>query len=104
LSSASSKGSSSTAVAVPGQRQYLTEHQLAFINTFGYLVMPGLLADRLPAIEAAFSAVWDVDEGSGLPRRPGINSGRLHDDSERSYIVPFIDQHPTLSGLLSHRR
>eukprot|EP01052_Picozoa_sp_SAG31_P032196 SAG31_NODE_3505_length_4187_cov_2.714286_7_plen_183_part_00 len=69
----------------------LTAEQLAFVETFGYLTLPGLVTDLLPAIEAAFSEIWDVGP-DGLPRRAGDNTVELHDDSKRSYIVPFIDQ------------
>ena len=84
----------SSAATVAGERQLLTQKQLAFMNTFGYLVLPGLVADKFADIVAGFSAVWDVDSTTGLPRRPAVNTGRVHDDSTRSYIVPFIDQHP----------
>ena len=89
---------------VPGERTYLDEQQLSFINTFGYLVLPGLLDDIIADIIAAFSETWDVDATTGLPRRVAVNSGKLHDDSIRSYIVPFIDQHPTLCALLEDPR
>ena len=89
---------------VPGERHYLNEQQLSFINTFGYLVLPGLLDDKIADITAAFSETWDVDAATGLPRRTAVNSGKLHDDSIRSYIVPFIDQHPTLCALLEDPR
>ena len=89
---------------MPGERTYLDEQQLSFINTFGYLVLPGLLDDIIADIIAAFSETWDVDATTGLPRRVAVNSGKLHDDSIRSYIVPFIDQHPTLCALLEDPR
>ena len=81
--------------AAAGELQLLTQEQRAFIDTFGYLVLPGLVSDKIADIVAAFCAVWDVDSTTGLPRRPAVNTGRSHDDSTRSYIVPFIDQHPT---------
>ena len=91
---------------LPGERQRLTAQQLAFVETFGYLHLPGLLADRLEEIVAAFSKVWRVDAG-GMPTRPsnhGGTVGKVHDGSRRSCIVPFIDQHPVLSGLLDDPR
>ena len=54
--------------AVPGERQPLTEQQLAFIDTFGYLVLPGLVSDKIQEIEKGFSAVWDIDIFSGVNR------------------------------------
>ncbi len=84
-------GAASNGDAVPGERQLLTVDQIAFIDTFGYLVLPGLVSDKIADIVAAFSAVWDVDTATGLPRRAAVNTGTVHDDSTRSYIVPFID-------------
>eukprot|EP01051_Picozoa_sp_SAG22_P014154 SAG22_NODE_1677_length_3828_cov_2.539019_4_plen_192_part_00 len=81
----------------------LSPEQLNFIETFGFLHLPGLITDLLPAIIAAFSETWDVGP-DGLPRRAGDNTGELHDDSKRSYIVPFIDQHPVLCALLDDER
>jgi hypothetical protein len=49
-------------------------------------LLPGLVTDLLPAINAAFSEVWDVGP-DGLPRRPGDNTAELHDDSKRSVVT-----------------
>lgn len=74
----------------------LTDEQLNFFNTFGYLGFPGLLADRADAIIAAFEDVW-----SG---RGGGHHGQPHDGQKRSCIVPFIDQSAYLSSLLDDPR
>lgn len=74
----------------------LTDAQLAFFETFGYLGMPGLMADRIERIVAAFHAVWDA--------RGGGHHGREHDGKARSCIVPFIDQHEELCALLDDPR
>ena len=74
----------------------LTEQQVAFFDTFGYLGFPGLLADHAEAISSAFEAVW---QGRG-----GGHDGRPHDGKRRSCIVPFIDQSEYLSSLIDDPR
>ncbi len=74
----------------------LTEQQLAFFDTFGYLGFPGLLNDRIDEIINDFEEVWT---GHG-----GGHHGRPHDGKARSCIVPFIDQHDRLSSLLDDPR
>ncbi|MFN8442964.1 MAG: phytanoyl-CoA dioxygenase family protein [Caldilineaceae bacterium] len=74
----------------------LTEQQINFFNTFGYLGFPGLMADRAAAIEAAFEAIWD--------ERGGGHNGKPHDGKARSCIVPFIDQSEYLASLLDDPR
>jgi len=70
----------------------LTAHQLAFMDTFGYLVFPGLLRDKIPQITAEFERVF-AEHGGG-------HDGKQHDGTARSCIVPFIDQSEYLSGLI----
>lgn len=70
--------------------------QRAFFETFGYLRFDGLLADRIGEIAAAFDEVWEENGGG--------HNGRAHDGAKRSCIVPFIDRHPLLSGLLDEPR
>ena len=91
---------------LPGERQRLSAQQLSFIDTFGYLRLPGLLADRLDEIVGAFSEVWavDADGAPTVPSNYGGTVGEVHDDTQRSCIVPFIDQHAILSGLLDDPR
>jgi Phytanoyl-CoA dioxygenase (PhyH) len=74
----------------------LSEQQVNFFQTFGYLGFPGLLADRAAAIDQAFENVW-VDHGGG-------HAGKAHDGTARSCIVPFIDQSEYLSSLLDDPR
>ncbi len=62
----------------------LTDAQIAFFETFGYLGFPGLMADRIDEIISEFEAVW-TDRGGG-------HNGKPHDGKARSCIVPFIDQ------------
>lgn len=72
----------------------LTDQQVAFFDTFGFLAFPGALAAEIAAIAASFEAVWDA--------RGGGHAGRPHDGRARSCIVPFIDQSEALSALLDH--
>jgi hypothetical protein len=74
----------------------LSDEQVNFFQTFGYLSFPGLMADRIQEIDRAFEAVWDG--------RGGGHNGRPHDGTARSCIVPFIDQSETLSSLLDDPR
>ena len=74
----------------------LSEEQLNFFETFGYLSLPGLLADRADQIIADFEEVWQFYGGGhgGLP----------HDGEARSCIVPFLDSHPNLCSLIDDPR
>ncbi|MFN8492641.1 MAG: phytanoyl-CoA dioxygenase family protein [Caldilineaceae bacterium] len=74
----------------------LTEQQVNFFNTFGYLGFPGLMADRIAEIDHAFEAIW--------AERGGGHNGKPHDGMARSCIVPFIDQSETLASLLDDPR
>ena len=74
----------------------LTDQQLNFFKTFGYLSFPGLMADRIDEIDSAFEAVW--------AERGGGHNGKPHDGQARSCIVPFIDQSEGLSSLLDDPR
>lgn len=74
----------------------LTDQQVHFFETFGYLGFPGLMAERIEEITREFEGVW---EGRG-----GGHDGRPHDGKARSCIVPFIDQSETLCTLLDDPR
>ena len=74
----------------------LTEQQVRFFETYGYLGLPGLMADRIDEILQEFAGVWQA--------RGGGHSGQPHDGSRRSCIVPFIDQSENLSALLDDPR
>lgn len=74
----------------------LTDQQINFFQTFGYLSFPGLLADRSEEIVDAFEAVWS--------ERGGGHNGKPHEGTARSCIVPFIDQSEYLSSLLDEPR
>jgi len=74
----------------------LTEQQVCFFKTFGYIGFPGLLADRIDEIIGEFEGVWKA--------RGGGHAGQLHDGQKRSCIVPFIDQSERLASLIDDPR
>ena len=74
----------------------LTHQQLAAFRTFGFLALPGLLADRIDRIIAEFEAIWAANGGG--------HNGRAHDGSARSCSVQFVDQSEELSTLLDDPR
>ena len=69
----------------------ITQQQKQFFDAFGYLVLPGFLADDIAWITEEFEAVFRDREV-------------IHDGTKRSCIVPFIDQREQLSTLLDHPR
>lgn len=74
----------------------LTPQQLAFMDTFGYLVFPGLLSDKIDRIIAEFEGTFTAHGGG--------HNGKPHDGTARSCIVPFIDQNDYLSSLVDDPR
>ena len=78
------------------QKFELTEQQLSFFRTFGYLSFPGLMTDRIEEIQSEFEAVWAAHGGG--------HNGKPHDEKARSCIVPFIDQSEVLCTLLDDPR
>ena len=75
----------------------LSDQQKQFFDTFGYLAMPGLMADCIDDITAAFEEVWEKRGWAG-------QHGQVHDGSQRTMLIPFIDQHPRLCALLEEPR
>ena len=67
----------------------LTEQQKQFFKTFGFLVLPGLLADDVNWITEEFECVFK-------------DRGVVHDPAKRTVIVPFIDQREKFCTLLDH--
>ena len=74
----------------------LTPQQIAFMETFGYLVFPGLLHDKIDRIIDEFEATFAAQGGG--------HNGKPHDGTARSCIVPFIDQNEYLSALIDDPR
>lgn len=67
----------------------LTEQQCAFFETFGYLVLPGLMTPDLPWIYEGFDQIFDQ-----LPEK--------HDGARRT--IAGTDSSEKLCGLLDHPR
>ena len=67
----------------------LSQQQHDFFETFGYLVLPGLLKDEIG---------WIIEEFEAVFQQRGV----VHDGSKRSTVVPFIDQREKLSTLLDN--
>jgi hypothetical protein len=74
----------------------LTPQQLAFMDTFGYLVFPGLLSDKIDRIIEEFENVFAAHGGG--------HHGKPHDGTARSCILPFVDQTDFLAALLDDPR
>ena len=74
----------------------ISEQQMGFFRTFGYLSFPELMADRIEEIDREFEAVWAAHGGG--------HNGRPHNEKARSCIVPFIDQSEVLCSLLDDPR
>lgn len=80
----------------PSAPQSLSEQQIAFFQTFGFLAFPGLLKDRIDEIIREFTTIFQ--------KRGGGHDGRPHDGRKRSCIVPFLDQSAVLCTLLDDPR
>jgi hypothetical protein len=71
----------------------LSNEQMDFFETFGYLKFPGLLRNSIEWITQEFENVF--------PTKANISA---HDGTARTCIVPFIDQRERLSALLDDPR
>ncbi len=69
----------------------LTSQQIDFFETFGYLVLPGRIKEDIGWISREFEAVF-------------TDRGLVHDHTQRTCVVPFIDARERLSSLLDHPR
>lgn len=67
----------------------LTPEQMRFFDTFGYIVMPGMVRAGIDEIIAEFEAVF-------------VDRNVQHDGTKRTCIVPFMDQREKLCALLDH--
>ena len=70
----------------------LTEEQLRFFNTFGFLLFPGLFAKDINTLTNEFEQTWTE------------HGGDQHDHKQRLYLFPFINQNEYLSSLLDDPR
>jgi hypothetical protein len=73
----------------------LSAQQVRFFRTFGFLKFPGMFADDIDEITAAFEKVF-ADESV---YRVESNDVKVHGFRPRTTIPWFIDQHPTLAAL-----
>ena len=74
----------------------LTQQQRAFFDAFGFLALPGLLADRVGRITEEFDRLF-ASHGGGF-------NGQPHDGKQRSILFPFIDRSEELCTLLDDPR
>ena len=74
----------------------LTQQQIGFFDTFGYLAFPGLFADEITKVTDSFEQVW-AENGGG-------HFGKAHDHTHRSALIQFIDQNEHLSSLIDDPR
>jgi hypothetical protein len=77
----------------------LTEQQVRFFETFGYLRLPGLFRDDIDEIIAGFE---DVFAGEGHPRLETFEP--LHGEQRRLIILQFISKNARLLQLLDDPR
>ena len=73
-------------------RFQLTPHQIEFMDTFGYLCLPGLLRDKIGEVDQAFEALLHS------------NGSDKHDGKERFCMVPCINHSAYLCTLLDDER
>jgi len=74
----------------------LSDRQLNYFRTFGFLTFPGHFADEIDDVTDAFEKVW-ADHSGG-------HGSTAHDHKRRSALVPFIDQDEYLCSLLDDPR
>ena len=72
----------------------LSELQVHYFDTFGYLKLPGLFVDDIDRISAAFDEVFARENVVVFE-----SHDRIHLDRRRLTIPFFVDQSPTLAAL-----
>jgi ectoine hydroxylase-related dioxygenase (phytanoyl-CoA dioxygenase family) len=72
----------------------LTQQQVRFFQTFGFLTLPGLFRDEVSQIIEAFE---DVFANEGHPRMETYVE--LHGEERRLIIPQFVTKHPVLNAL-----
>ena len=75
---------------------HLTDQQVNFFHTFGYLSFPSLMANCIDEIESAFETLWEENGGG--------HNGQPHDGKARSCIAQFVDRSEQLSTILDDPR
>ena len=83
----------------------LTEQQLRYFETFGFLQFPGLMADKIDRIIENFERVWVEHGGGGHGKEHDDKMAKaLGGDKMRSMIYPFAGENEYLSALLDDAR
>jgi len=67
----------------------LSNQQKSFFETFGFLHLPGILADDIAWITSEFEAIFEARRAD-------------HDGKTRMMLVPFVDQSERLCTLIDH--
>jgi Phytanoyl-CoA dioxygenase (PhyH) len=77
----------------------LTQQQVKFFDTFGFLKLPGLFRDDIDEINTAFDEVFAIESH---PRMETYVE--LHGEERRQIIPQFVTKHPRLDQLRSDPR
>jgi hypothetical protein len=77
----------------------LSEGQVRFFNTFGFLKMPGFFADQIGAISETFDALFEEQREDIF-----VNHTELHENQERLILMNILDRSENLSWLKSDPR
>jgi hypothetical protein len=77
----------------------LTPAQIAFFQTFGYLAMPGLLADDIDWITEEFE--WAIQNEGGGVKHDGSKRTMFGGPIERRSRACTILDHPKIQGLIA---
>lgn len=75
----------------------LSRQQKNFFDTFGYLVLPGLLRQNAADISAAFERLYAKDDREIIDWRH-----EAHYMKSRRVLLQFIEREPELAALLNH--
>lgn len=75
----------------------LTRQQRNFFDTFGYLVLPGLMKDSIEGITATFEDLYRQHQQDVVDWRH-----EAHYMKSRHLMLQFIERHPQLANLLDH--
>lgn len=77
----------------------LTEQQVRFFETFGFLKLPGIFADDIDEIDRSFDEVFAAEGHVRMETHV-----ELHGDERRLIIPQFVTKHPRLDALRSDPR
>jgi len=78
-------------------RRFLSDQQVAYFETFGYLKIPGLFADDVDRLSAGFEAVFAEND-------KWVTNEELHYEQTRTIIPAFITKDERLHQLLEDER